>query len=498
MKSEQKFYLNTATALLYQFIATVSGFFLPRWILSYYGSAVNGLVSSILQFLSFISFMEMGVGAVVQSSLYKPLAYKDNDGISRIVASASKFFRRIVYVLFIYVIGLAIFFPKTSTSQFDFSFTSSLVLILSLSYFAEYYFGLINQLLLGADQKAYINSITQSLTIIVNTILCYILIRNGSSIHIVKLTTSILYIIRPVIIAIYIKRHYKVNRKINYTGEPIKQKWNGLAQHIASVVLNSTDICILTIFSTLENVSIYSVHALITNGVKQLVGSFSAGLMSWFGEMLAKEEITKLNERFNDIEWTIHTIIVLLYTACGILIVPFVSIYCKNIEDTNYYAPTFAVLLTIAAASHSMRIPYNMLIMAAGHYKQTQASAIIEAAINLILSVVLVNQWGLIGVAIGTVSAMSYRTLYFVFYLSKNIVNRNIKIFAKHLMIDCISVLMIIVFTRWIKLDNTTYVNWVTMALKVVLIEAVILFIVNLVFYKENLLRLFKRKKESL
>ena len=73
--------LNTITSLAYQIIAIICGFILPRQILNAFGSDVNGLVNSITQFLQFIGFLELGVGAVVESSLYKPLADHDNKTI---------------------------------------------------------------------------------------------------------------------------------------------------------------------------------------------------------------------------------------------------------------------------------------------------------------------------------------------------------------------------------------------------------------------------------
>ena len=83
---------NTASSLLSQLTALICGFILPRFFLLHFGSEVNGLVNSITQFLGVISFLELGVGAVVQSSLYKPLADKDNQKISCVVVSANRFF----------------------------------------------------------------------------------------------------------------------------------------------------------------------------------------------------------------------------------------------------------------------------------------------------------------------------------------------------------------------------------------------------------------------
>lgn len=90
---ERKLAKNTISSLIFQVITIVSGFILPRLILKQYGSSVNGLVNSIAQFLSIISFLELGVGAVVQSTLYKPLAENDNVQVSKILASAEKFLK---------------------------------------------------------------------------------------------------------------------------------------------------------------------------------------------------------------------------------------------------------------------------------------------------------------------------------------------------------------------------------------------------------------------
>ena len=97
---------NTVSSLVYQVITIICGFVLPRLILGAFGSNVNGLVNSIVQFLGIISFLELGVGAVVQSSLYKPLAENKRDDVSKIISSANKFFRRLGQILAVYVVIL--------------------------------------------------------------------------------------------------------------------------------------------------------------------------------------------------------------------------------------------------------------------------------------------------------------------------------------------------------------------------------------------------------
>ena len=307
MMREKKLVANTGTSLLLQICTIICGFILPRMILGAFGSSVNGMVNSISQFLGVIGFLELGVGSVIQSSLYKPLAEKDDESVSKIVVSGQKFFSRLASILLVYVCILMFTYPFFAKQEMGVLYTSSLIAILSISSFAQYYFGIVNSILLTADQRGYVSYITQIITLILNTVFCAVLINCGASFHLVKLTTSLIYVIRPLCLSYYVKKHYCINRKIQYTGEPIKQKWNGVAQHISAVILDGTDSIVLTIFVGLKAVSIYSVYNIIVAGIKQLFLSMTNGVQSLIGELLAKEEYEELNTFFGWVEWSIHT-----------------------------------------------------------------------------------------------------------------------------------------------------------------------------------------------
>lgn len=88
-----------------------------------------------------------------------------------------------------------------------------MILILSISSFAQYYFGIVNSILLTADQKGYVSYITQIVTLILNTVFCVILINHSASLHLVKLTTSLIYVIRPLYLSYYVKKNYHINKK---------------------------------------------------------------------------------------------------------------------------------------------------------------------------------------------------------------------------------------------------------------------------------------------
>lgn len=491
----EKLALNTVSSLALQVVSVICGFILPRLILETFGSNVNGLVNSITQFLGVITLLDLGVGAVVQSALYKPLADNDTNMISKIYVSANKFFRRLAEILLVYVVLLMIFYPMLVNKSFGHMYTALLIAAICISSFAQYYFGIVNSLLLNADQRGYIQYVAQIITLILNTFACYIIIKLGASIQIVKLTTSLIFLLRPLFLVFYVKKHYSIDKKITYTEEPIKQKWNGMAQHFASYVLNGTDNIVLTMFSTLGNVSIYSVYNVVIIGVKNALLSVTNGFQSLIGEMLAKKETMKLNAFFGFVEWFLHTGTTLVFGCTGVLIVDFVRVYTYGINDADYIQPLFAVLITIANAGHCLRLPYNILILAAGHYKQTQSNYIIAMILNIVVSIATVKMWGLVGVAIGTLIAMAYQTVWMAKYDSKNIICWPFKNFLKQCGVDAITVIIASLATFKIPMLSVSYVSWFLLAIEAFGIWLIISIVINTIFYRERVLSIFIRVK---
>ena len=492
----KKLALNTASSLLNQLIMTVCVFILPRMILKTYGSEVNGLVSSVQQFLAVISFMELGVGAVVQAALYKPLSCNDNDKISKIISSADKYFTKLAVGMVAYVFILLFAYPRMVNSNFTILYTDTLILSMCISYFAQYFFGLKNQLLVIADQKGYIYYSLNAATLVVNNIIG-VLIINGFGIQIVKLSTSLLLLLRPILLSLYVKKRYNINKKIEYQEEPIPQKWNGVAQHVATVVLNSTDTIVLTLFSNLANVSIYNVYYIVINGLNSLIISLTSGVQALFGDMISKREIELLNKTFNRFELIFHFCVTFIYSCVMVLIVPFVKVYTKGVSDIEYAVPLFSFLICSANMMYCIRLPYNTLIKSAGHFKQTQNSAWIEMIINIVVSILSVSKFGLIGVATGTFAAMTYRTIYLVIYLKNNIINRSVMPFIKHMIINiaCVILIYFVNSTLGMKIEKLSFMSWTILALKSCVLNFCICATCNIIPYRKEVLQFRKGVK---
>lgn len=483
-------FFNTVSGLVFQITTVLCGFIIPKLILLHFGSDINGLINSVVQFLGVIGFFELGIGAVIQTSLYKPLADKDIVGISKVISSANQFFKKLGYALLIYV-GVVVFvYPVLVDQRFSFWFVASLIIVISIRLFAQYFFGIVNRLLLVADQKAYIQYNAQTVAVIVNTIACYILMKLDCSVQIIYGTTSLIFLIQPALIHLYVRRNYSISRNITCDVEPIKQKWNGVAQHIASFVLDGTDIVVLSLLSTLNNVSIYSVYILVIKGVKQLFLSIISGFDALIGNLWAKQELEELKIVFSWTEWIIHTTVVFFFTITAILIVPFVEIFTSGISDADYFQPIFGVTIVLAYAIYCLSLPYLIMILAVGHYKQTQYKFVVAAVINIVVSVICVKQFGLIGVAIGTLAAMVYQTVWMAWYNAKNFIQWPMKNFWKQMFVNAVSAVAIFIVTSYFTMHEISYYEWVILATKVTACGIVVAFVVNYIFYKKFILKI--------
>lgn len=449
--------------------------------------------------------MESGFGPVVKSVLYKPIASKNKKEIEKILKASEKFFRTIAYIFIVYIIGLCVVLPMIVSNEFNTWYTLSLVIIISISTFAEYYLGMTYRLYLQAEQKTYITSIIQMGGYVLNTLAIIVLVKCNASIQVLKLVSSMIFVLRPIVQNIYVKKKYNINLRDADKDYQLKQKWDGLAQHIAAVIHNNTDITILTIFTRIAEVSVYSVYYLVVKGINSIIQAFTGGIDASFGDMIAKEEQEQLNKSFKTYELFYYTITTIAYICTAILIIPFVEVYTFGITDANYIRPIFATLLVLAEFVWAIRLPYSSITLAAGHFKETQKGAWVEAFSNIIISVILVWKFGIVGVAIGTLVAMLIRTIEFVYHTNKYILERKQ---SKSLIRFGIIALQLIAVALLSKLlptyEFTNYLIWIKYACMVLVLTIIIVLPVNLIVYRndaKDLLGIVKRnilrKKET-
>lgn len=481
MKRISQTKLNIAASVLLQVVSGVCGLILPRFILQNFGSEVNGLVASVMQLLSYAALLEGGIGGVMRAALYNPLANNDDAGISAIFYQISHTFRKISVVFIGFAVLLSVCMKFFVDTRYSWFFVFTMVLILSTHTFFSYYVGLPHRLLMSADQKLYIIQFTQIVATVLNLLLCLLTMHLGGGIHMVKLTSMTVFLLNPLVQRLYVKRHYNLSPNISAENTRPIPKRDGVIHHLSYFIHRNTDVVILSLLGSLHTVSVYTVYNTVIHVLEQLLLSVSSGLSGLVGRLIARKEIRELNRIVDRYEAVNTALATAVAAVCAILILPFVSVYTGGVTDAQYHQPLFAVLMIAGSYAYSIRHPFSCVVSAAGHYKETTAGAIGEVAINLSLSLALVKPLGLVGVALGTVAAMSFRTVYTVCYLSKHILHRPAwRFFLKLACNLLVSGLLIRQIPLWIVIAPADIPGLFLAAVKVSLIVFPVIFLVNI------------------
>src|SRR5574344_363324 len=230
MTRTKKFFYNSISTGLLQLILLVISFILPKIIIGNYGSEINGLCSSITQFINYFSLVEAGLAAAAIYALYKPLAEDNHKQISVVVSTAKKFYYKSGLIFTALVVILACIYPLfisiDALSKFEIFF---LIIILGSTGFLDFFTLAKYRVLLTADQKVYVISIASIIYNILNTIIIVILASLGLSIVLVRFVAVFAIVIRSVILMIYVR---KKNKYIKYNEKEDKKllskRWDAL------------------------------------------------------------------------------------------------------------------------------------------------------------------------------------------------------------------------------------------------------------------------------
>ena len=133
--------------------------------------------------------------------------------------------------------------------------------------------------------------------------------------------------------------------------------------------------------------------------------------------------------------------------------------------------------------------------MNAGHYTQTQITAVMEAVTNILISLILIQKMGITGVAIGTLAGMFVRTIMDVHYLSKNIVYRSPKYFLKSLIINTVVFVISSFVGHLIPLTVVGWMSWLFLAFIVFISTSLFAILVYRIAYSDQMHAVINRIK---
>lgn len=486
----KKFFYSTAATALYQLVIFLSGMIIPKIMLVFYSSEVNGLVTSITQFITYFNLVEAGLSGAAVYALYKPIANKNWGAISSVVVATRKFYIQVGTIFLLLIGGFAVAYPFiVETGVLSPLGIGALVLVLGASSVLEFFTLAKYRVLLTADQKTYILSTASLIQVVLNTIIIYVLAYFEVDIITLRAVALLSVFVRTVILMIYVKRKYS---EVDYTAEPntkaLDKRWDAMYLQVLGAIHTGALVVILTVVvKDLLLVSVFSIYNMIIVGLHGVMSIFSTGLSASFGDVIVKKQTAILQDSYQQFELIYLSIMTAIYATAMVMIMPFIKIYTEGITDVNYIVPTVGILIVLNAFFYNLKSPQAMLVIAAGMYKETRWQTTIQGAIMVILGCVLGYFWKIEGILIAAIISNFYRDIDLLCFAPKKITQLPISnSFIRWLRSIICFMIIVGIFSICSIPPHNSYGEWILWACLVFMSSIIVVFLNNF-FFERNI-----------
>ena len=173
------------------------------------------------------------------------------------------------------------------------------------------------------------------------------------------------------------------------------------------------------------------------------------------------------------------------------MILPFVEVYTAGVNDIEYVDHLLPILFALILLMNQIRIPALITINVAGHFKETQNGAILEAIINVVVSLGLFffTDLGLYGLLTGTVCSYVYRTTDVILYTHKHLIKKTMKSTLKTYIADLMAALTVVgLFYIARPIHTISFIGWLLNACCVSAITILLFLLINLAFNKKKII----------
>ncbi|MDR6121167.1 O-antigen/teichoic acid export membrane protein [Bacillus sp. SLBN-46] len=186
-----------------------------------------------------------------------------------------------------------------------------------------------------------------------------------------------------------------------------KEEYNLILKNVKAMVfhklgdfsINGTDNLIISAFLSVSVVGLYSNYAMIISSINAFIVLFFESITASMGNLIATSSDRKKLEVFNITNF-------ISFWIYGFATICFYNLLNPTIEIWlgNKYLIAQEIILVVLFNYYltGMRVPVTTVKSAAGIYDVDKFTPLTQAVINLVVSILLVQKFGLIGVFIGT------------------------------------------------------------------------------------------------
>lgn len=401
---------NIAAGVGNQLIITLLGFISRTVFINSLGIAYLGINGLFTNILSMLTLAEAGLGASIMYSLYKPVA--DNDQVK--INTLMNFYRKayLIIALVVLLLGLSIipfleYFIKGSNFEDLYLIYGIFLINTVLPYLYVH-----KNTFLNVCQKGYIVTGIYSVSSILSTALKIGILHFTKNYILYLVIDSIITVITAIFLSITVNKMYPFLKE-SVSGKLDSVTKKGIIKNVKAIVLQNigtylvfgTDNIIISSFISVTAVGLYSNYNMLIEICRTFINQVFNNIYHSVGNLVANESIEKVYRIYRVYMFLNFWLYSFFTIALYIMIEPFIKLW---LGAEFLMSEGVLVILVIIFYERGMRNAITTVKTTSGIFHEDRYAPLLQAAINLIVSVVLVQYIGIVGVFIGTlVSALA-------------------------------------------------------------------------------------------
>ncbi len=417
--------MNRKNMMIKAFIISVVMFLLQgiftlirtKVFIEFYGTDVNGVVQLSHQIFNYLVLLESGLGAAYLFKMYKPMAKEEYTKVNGLYKGLVTSLKKIAMLMLVVMLLISFIYPFiVNKGTLSYIQIALILALLGIRFILPYYFLISKKNLLYVYEKKYLVDLVDGIANIVILIIEIIMASIFKIDILITLTIGIIIILLTnYIYLMLIEKNCKQilieNSKPNY--EATSMTKDIIVHQISSVVFSSTDNIILSILSNLKNVTIYSAYNMVMTYPINLINRVVDNLRATFGKKIVENEKSAIQLFYETI--SINYLFVLISAPIFYLFInDFITLWIG--EEFTLGAGCIIIWMLIYIHRCIMPVVY-IARDAKGLYKQSKHYTLWQAIVNIILSLLFVQKFGIFGLLLGTVLATYLILIPFNYHL---------------------------------------------------------------------------------
>ena len=384
--------------------------FIQRTVFIYVlGRTFSGVNETYTSVLSVLSLAELGIGTALNYSLYKPVAERDIEKIKSYMRFYKKAYLTIAGVIAAAGIAISPFlklFLKNPGNLTVKELTLYYYLFLFntvISYFVAYKYSLSN-----AEQKNYIQTNIATLTKIAAATVQITVLLLFRNFLFYLLAQSVVEFLQKIFVTLYMNRLYPylrdkdVKKLTPQETRIVASKTKALICHkVGDVARLQTDTLVISSFVNVDTSAVVGNYLYIITYVGNFVNIIFDSVISGFGNVVATESKERQYLLFK--VYRFFACWLFGFGAVGFfhLLTPFRGWIWLRDDGWTLPQMTVTLLVTDFYLKGGRTVLLNFKI-ASGLFEQDRFLPLVQGAVNLVVSIALVQKIGVTGVYVGT------------------------------------------------------------------------------------------------